>query len=178
LLEHLLELKNITMKSININKIKFLLFFVTLGFFVSCDEGGEQDPGATAAVAMAGDWYVKLLINNVDVYGIGYYQLSTYNTAANDGTQIWIDDHGLWPAKVKATINLSGLTFDGSALANEYKASATADISNGKIIKKGTTAPSGTVVDSIFFNVEYADDPGTVYEVTGYKRTGFLEDEH
>ena len=32
--------------------------------------------------------------------------------------------------------------------------------------------------DSILFNVSFEDDvPGTVYRVSGYKRTGFLEDE-
>ncbi|MEN3322812.1 lipid-binding protein [Mariniflexile soesokkakense] len=164
------------MKNINIIKTALLLFTVSL-FITSCDEGGDPDPGATATVEMAGDWYVKLLVDGSDIYGIGYYQFSTYNTAANNGTQMWFDDHELWPSKVKANINLSSLTFNGSQLENEYD-SSTLDITNGIIIKKGTVAPSGTVVDSISFNVEFSDDPGTIYQVAGYKRTGFLEDDH
>ncbi|MFI0428179.1 lipid-binding protein [Mariniflexile sp. HMF6888] len=171
------------MKNINIFKIVILLFTVSL--FVACDEGGEPDPGATATVEMAGDWYVKLLVDGSDIYSLGYYQFSTYNTASNDGTQMWFDDHELWPSKVKANIDLSAMTFSGSQLENEYfytsggvKVYPTLDITNGVIIKKGTVAPSGTVVDSISFNVEFSDDPGTIYQVAGYKRTGFLEDEH
>ena len=173
------------MKHINIIKAFVLLFTVSL--FVSCDEGGEPDPGATATVEMAGDWYVKLLVNGIDIYGIGYYQFSTYNTAANNGTEMWFDDHELWPSKVKASINLSSLTFSGADLENEYyytpsgsttKVYPKATITNGQIYKGGAVAPSGTVVDSITFDVEYSDDPGTIYQVAGYKRTGFLEDEH
>ena len=32
--------------------------------------------------------------------------------------------------------------------------------------------------DSISFNIEFSDDPGTIYRIEGFRRTGFLEDEH
>ncbi|MBU3821876.1 hypothetical protein KO566_07365 [Flavobacteriaceae bacterium XHP0103] len=135
---------------------------------------------------MSGDWYVKLLLDGQDVYGIGYYTLSTYNTTEDDGTKIWVDDHELWPTKVTPNIDISTLTFNGSDLENEYSYTTggtevfpVANITNGVIIKNGGRgSATGTVTDSISFNVEYSDDPGTVYQVAGYKRTGFLEDAH
>ena len=109
------------MKNIYIYRI--VLFLFTASLIVSCDEGGEPNPGGTATEKMAGDWYVKLLVDGSDIYGIGYYLFSTYNTAANNGTQMWFDDHELWPSKVKATIDLSTMTFNGSQLENEYDTS-------------------------------------------------------
>lgn len=167
------------------NIYKIVLFLFTASLMVSCDEGGEPDPGVTSTVEMSGDWYVKLLLDGNDVYNIGYYLFSTYNSASNDGTQMWFDDHELWPSKVKANVNLSSLSFSGTQLENEYfytsggvRVYPELNITNGVIIKKATKAPSNTVVDSISFNVEFSDDPGTIYQVAGYKRTGFLEDEH
>jgi hypothetical protein len=36
----------------------------------------------------------------------------------------------------------------------------------------------GNKSDLISYKIEFSDDPGTIYEVNGYKRTGFAEDEH
>ncbi|WP_394330133.1 lipid-binding protein [Gillisia marina] len=41
----------------------------------------------------------------------------------------------------------------------------------------GATAPSGTVTDSINFTAVFSDVPDDVWTYTGYRRTGFLEDE-
>jgi hypothetical protein len=34
------------------------------------------------------------------------------------------------------------------------------------------------VTDSIYFEAEFSDDPGTTYQFTGYRRTGWPEDDH
>ncbi len=158
--------------------------------FTACDEGGDPNPGATEVVDMAGDWYVQLLLDGEDIYGIGYYLLSTYNTSANNGNEMWIDDHELWPMKVKASVNTNAKTFEGSNLENEYSYTIELDdeteeevfpmvtITNGQIIFDGATTTGGNPSDSISFTVEFSDDPGTIYTIEGYKRTGFLEDEH
>lgn len=39
-------------------------------------------------------------------------------------------------------------------------------------------APSKTMTDAINIELEFGDDPGTTYRYKGYRRTGFLEDEH
>jgi len=48
---------------------------------------------------------------------------------------------------------------------------------NGEIITNGAAAPSGTLVDSINFTAVFSDVSDEVWTYTGYKRTGFLEDE-
>ena len=52
-------------------------------------------------------------------------------------------------------------------------------ITDGKVIKDGSTPPSGTTTDSIHFMVKFGNDPfNRMYRVSGYRRTGFTEDEH
>lgn len=151
--------------------------------FLSCDATNDLDPGGTAVQEMAGDWFVELLADDgtgslIDIYGIGYFRISTYNTSANTSSELYLDDHGLWPMKSIVNVDLSSKTFSGSGLSNDYDETITSDIMNGFILSNAATTTGGNVSDSIYFKVEYSDDPGTEYFITGYKRTGFLEDEH
>lgn len=167
-------------------RILLLLFFAV--FFISCEDEGyaDYDPGDTMVQELSGDWYVRLLLDGEDVYGIGYYLLSTYNTADDNGEEMWVDDHELWPMKVTTPVNVGGKTFSGSDLGNEYSyedndeniISPVVDIIDGGVLENATTSPGGTTTDSIYMNVEFSDDPGTTYTIAGYARTGFFEDEH
>lgn len=152
---------------------------------MSCDTGGDPDPGATKVVDLAGDWYVMLLVDGEDIYGLGYNLISTYNTASDD-QEMWVDDHELWPMKVATPVNVESLTFSGTDLANLYSyedsegetVSPVVDITNGKVLLNAATTSGGNTTDSIHMNLEFSDDPSTVYTLAGYRRTGFLEDEH
>ncbi|PHQ62452.1 MAG: hypothetical protein COC08_00790 [Maribacter sp.] len=160
----------------NINKI---LLFLLLGTFVtSCDEGGNPDPGETSVVEMAGDWYVQGFIG--DQLIADYLLISTYNTATDDGTEMWVDDQGnFWEFKAKSPVNTTSLTFSGDALDSDFDGYIiTVSISNGTIVKDGATTSGGNTADGISFDIEFSDDPGTIYTLSGYKRTGLLEDEH
>ncbi|MFY0713884.1 hypothetical protein J1D01_09425 [Seonamhaeicola sp. NFXS20] len=153
--------------------------------FVGCEqEESVADDSGLLVQDMMGGWYVKLLYNGEDVYELGYYLLDIYNTSTNTN-EIWIDDHELWPTKVKCPADPESLTFAGSGLVSQYSYVNSAgntiipvlDITNGKIIKNGTTAPgTGTTTDSIYFEVEFSNDPGTVYTIEGYKSTSKVED--
>lgn len=52
------------------------------------------------------------------------------------------------------------------------------DVTNGKIFAKGGRSKSGVSVDSIYFKIEFEDDPGNVYELSGHEWTRFIEDEY
>ena len=170
----------------NILKTNTFLYGVILLFgltFVSCDATSDLDPGGTAVQDMAGDWFVHLLADDgtgtlADIYGIGFYKITTYNTSADDGTELFVDDHGLWPMKTIVNVNLGGKTFSGDALANEYDETITVNVMGGVITPGGATTTGGNTSDAISFRVIYSDDPGTEYTIEGYKRTGFFEDEH
>lgn len=179
------------MKKINIIKTIVLSLFMTISF-VSCDEGGDPDPGGTAIQDMSGDWFVQEATDGV---GSGdYYLISTYNTVNDNGTEMWIDDgfdlnnrSFFWVFKVKCPVNASSLTFSGNDLASSVELPSsfgggfydlTATVTNGQVIMDGATTDSGNPSDKISLDIEFSDDAGTVYSLVGYRRTGLLEDEH
>lgn len=177
------------MKKFKQNITRILAAVLVLTSFAACDEVGDADPGGTSTKAMSGDWYVQMSVDGNVV--VDYKVISTYNTAANDGKEMWIEDHGnLWNFKVKSPITLGSLSFAGNNLASSVvdDVAATPDvietydvnvnITEGKITKNGATSTGGHTVDGISFKAEFSDDPGTIYEIKGYKRTGFFEDEH
>lgn len=149
----------------------FIMMFVTL---TSCDEVEDSDVGGTKVEEMAGDWYVQL-----DGTG-SFYHISTYNTAADDGKEMWINDGGhFWEFVAKTPVVLSGMTFGGANLASDYEGyEITVTITNGKITKGNIITEAGNPTDGISFDIEFSDDPGSIYQLSGYKRTGFAADEH
>ena len=161
------------MKNLITNTILVFLLLTALG---SCTK--EPNPGGTAVQNLAGEWWVRM--DN----GASYYNFSTYNTAANTADSMWVDDDNnaksFWDIKGKVTTNAANRTFFGTNVANvDYTSSFT--ITNGKVIPKAATAPgSGDKTDSIYFEIQFSDDPapGTVHKVEGYKRTGFSQDDH
>lgn len=166
------------MKSKILYKVAIGFLFLSLVF--SCDKIEDAEIGGTNLEDMSGDWYVELLVDGSDIYGIGHSLISTYNTATDDGTEIWIDDlHHIWDFKVKSSVNTDSMTFSGTDLPNNvdgYDINVT--ISNGAIVKDGATTSGGNTSDSITFDAVFSDDPTTTYQLVGYKRTGFAEDEH
>lgn len=159
------------------NKILILFAFLSIGM-MSCDLGNDPDIGGTATQAVAGEWFTTFTIAGDDVYGLGYQLVTTSNTAANSAGEFLItDDAHTWDYKVKSPLNLDAKTFGGTGLTN-LAYDITVNIANGKILPGAATSSGGNVTDSIYFEAEFSDDPGTIYQVAGYRRTGFLEDEH
>ncbi len=160
------------------NRFLILSAFLMLGL-VSCDLGKDPDVGGTATQAVAGEWWTTFTIDGNDVYGLGYQQITTSNTAANIPTEFLVTDNDhTWSYKVKCPLNLDARTFAGSSTSLVEGYEIQVDITNGKILPGAAISTGGNVTDSIYFEVEFEDDPGTIYQVAGYRRTGFLEDEH
>ena len=153
--------------------------FLTLTVFFSCDVVEDYDAGATKVVDMTGDWYVKTFNGDSEVFD--YKLISTYNTASDDGKQLWVDDkEHIWDFKVKANVNISNLTFAGENLdskVGDYE--ITVNIINGRITKGEIITEGGNPTDGISFDIQFSDDDeNKTYSIRGYKRTGFAEDEH
>ena len=73
-------------------KNKFLILLATIAFgFASCDLGDEPEIGGTATQAVAGEWWTTFTVAGEDVYGLGYQQITTSNTAANVASEFF--DH-------------------------------------------------------------------------------------
>lgn len=155
--------------------MKNIIYIICLSFLALTACQKDNEIGGTAVQEMAGEWFVK--VNG----GGGYYHFSTYNTAENSLSQMWLDDmETFWEFKGKVNVDLNGLSFSGNNIQNTYYNSKFSVI-EGKILKNAAKdLPSKTTTDSIYFKVKFSDDddPETVYTFSGYRRTGFLEDEH
>lgn len=133
---------------------------------------------------MSGEWFVQTYYGGTDASNVvlGYQKIVTSNTAKADGSELLIDDLGnIWPFKVKANVG-SNKTFSVAGSENLYwpefdTTQQNVTITNGKILTDKGHSASGIVVDSIYFEAEFTDDPGNVYIMAGHYRTGFPEDE-
>jgi hypothetical protein len=163
---------------------KIFKYLVTVAFITtlaSCSTNEEYEDfkfDVSPVVDMSGDWYVQTFVDG-DIE-VDYALITTSNTAEDDGSEIQIfDQQNIWWFNAKTPVNVGALTFSGNDLASAVDGyEITVTITNGAILKKGTTSTSGRISDSISFDIEFSDDPGTIYHIEGYKRTGFLEDEH
>jgi hypothetical protein len=169
-------------------KKNILLGALILLIISSCDLKDDYENEMSPVVAVAGEWYVHYdhPVYGADPFGAGYTSLITYNTSADDGTEIWINDNGnFWTYQVKLPVDISALTF--GTLDTLINAVEGYDIKvlvrNGKVIKDVSVRPSGAIADSIYFELWFEDLAGATgidsdtLIVSGYRRTGFLEDE-
>lgn len=167
--------------------IKFILVFLSITFFISCaeDEGYEEYTVETSNVEdVSGDWYVQAYLGEQLV--VDYFLITTSNTNSDDGNLLQIYDHlNFWWFNVPVPFDPSTLTFSGQDIESripddpeDYVTGTT--VANGVITPNGTTS-TGTekTVDKIEFDIQFDDDSSSrVFHFVGYKRTGFLEDEH
>lgn len=176
------------------NKFYIIVMLVILFGAYGCeklyDSNQPKEPKTeySSVYPLAGEWWVQYYFDNGDgTYensNYGYFPLFTYNTAADDGQEMWISDAGtFWTYTVKCPVNMNNLTFAGDGLTStaDYDGELYdiwLNITEGKVIRDGGLSPSGVVVDSIFLGIEFEDDAGFVYYAAGVRKTGFLEDEH
>lgn len=151
---------------------------------VSCEKA-KPEVGGTGAEKVANEWFVQLTQGGNDVYHLGHFKLATYNTASNQDS-IWVDDlKNGWGFKAKAAVDLNNLTFGGANVQNMYynpdkpaSFPQTVTITNGKVLPGIGKSKTGNATDSIYMEVEFVDDPGTTYVLSGHARTQFAEDEY
>jgi len=160
--------------------MKKIFYFMILGLGVALFSSCEKDLeiGGTATEQMAGDWYVQYSADPEHAPSGDYYYFTTYNTASNVPTEMFLDGmETFWQFKGKVNVDLSTLSFSADNVQNEYYDSQFT-VLNGKILKGAATAPgSKAKTDSIYFQVKFSDDDdGLTYTLSGYKKTGFLED--
>ncbi len=158
---------------------KIFTIILLLGVFAlgSCQK--EYEAEQITNNEMSGQWLVQTFYGGTTAEDViqGYVPIVTSNTSAADGTQILIDDkENIWDFKVKA--NVSGMSFSTEDTQNLRGDSITISIHNGSIVTDGGRSIfTKTVVDSIYFEAVFSDDPGETYIIAGHYRTGFEEDE-
>lgn len=145
----------------------------------SCE---KEEIGGTASESLAGDWYVQANIVEdgtvyEDPYEIGRFHIVTYNTAANNPNELWIDDlSNFWEFKIKASADVNSLTFSATDAQNAYY-DCTLTVTNAKIIKNGGTQNNGSKADYITMDIEFSDSPGTIFRLEGVRYSGLEEND-
>lgn len=157
--------------------IKYILPVFMAGIIVAgCEK--DEDIGGTAVEKLAGEWWVQLSVDD-NLVTQSFFSVMTYNTADNASNKMWIDDHeDLWPFKFKCDVDAANQTFSVTGATSEYS-NITINVQNGKVLTGVSKGPvSQAVTDSIYFEAEFSDDPGVTYQIHGYRRTRFAEDDH
>lgn len=165
--------------------ISLAFMAVALSFgFVSCSVETNEEPGGTNVEKMAGRWNVQVDAvdesGNVvyeDPYGIGKITIMTFNTAANNINEMWLDDNGkFWSFKMKVDVNYRERTFSCAEQDYDADGSGTAVVTDGKILENAAKSLHGMPNDSIVFNIKFSDDDnGLIYRLSGQRYTGFKE---
>lgn len=153
----------------------------------------KEQPGGTAAEAVAGQWYVVAdaayddpeveVIE--DCFGLGRFLILTYNSPANKSDEFIIDDCGnFWEFKVKVPCNTGNLTFSCESAQNMVPGYEELEvtITDGKIVPGGAITPSGATADYIEFYVIFSDDDNIPekydkLKISGYRYTGLVNDD-
>ena len=160
------------------------IFALTLGVCLGLDSGStetDEPAGGTAVEKMAGHWVVVADIIEdgqvyEDPYGIGPWDMYTYNTANDDTDQMWLSDFGnFWAYELKVDIDLNAMTFgvNHGFIYNDGEEDQFCTITDGRIIPNGGENVNGKPTDAIEYKIEFTDDPGTIYYIHGVRYAGF-----
>jgi hypothetical protein len=138
--------------------------------------------GQTAVVKMANNWWVTAHTPNNGYYKDGNgsmnFFFATYNSSSNAVDSLWLDDlENGYGIKTEVTADYTNFTFSSTASYNLYLGDSVT-VFNGKILLNGGHSASGVVVDSIYFQALFSDDPGDTLTMAGVARTGFDQDEY
>lgn len=177
--------------------IRNIIICLSLVFAAGCETYDDYEIDHTPIAPLGGEWIVTF----VDITGTpkdtsDIFVLSTYNTADNSSSQMWIRclNHNLLGGTPptgritgKINCNVADKSFSGSNISNYYVATLAATtpttviptftITEGSIEIGGYTTISEGKADKISFKMTDSRVPGNVYLVTGFRRTLWLADE-
>ncbi len=170
-------------------KTNILIGFAVLAFIVSSCATEDIDPGAAANNELSGEWFVHYDHNfyGPDPFQVGYTRILTSTTASQSASELIVtDEDNFWSYRVKARMDVPSKTFGSQdtliSFVDGYDIKVL--VRNGRIFEDAITTAAGVVTDSIYFEVWFEDLEGatgfasdTLF-VSGYRRTGFNEDEH
>ena len=138
-----------------------------------------ENPGATQTVSMSNEWWVTLQSGGVDLLG-AHVLFATYNTSQNVADSLWLDDlRNGYQFKCKVLADPKKLTFlTTDSAQNEYY-DIRVHIANGKIFPSGGMGKTThSVVDSIYMEATFGDDPVNTYIISGVARSRWAQDDY
>lgn len=165
---------------------KYLKIALVSLFAVAVASCEKDEIGQTSTEAVAGEWVV--LVDYIAPDGeveadIAGGEILTYNTNADNGREMYIDDFGYYGTligiKGKIACDPASQTFGSPVMVeNLYNPDMSFMVRDGKIVNGGAVSSLGHVSDAISFYVELEGDAeGECYFFHGYRRTGFDGDD-
>lgn len=176
--------------------MKKVIYFAALLLGLTVTSCEKEEMGGTAMESMAGQWYCTVdavdesgnpIEGGEDYWEVGKTIILTYNVAANNSTQMWVNNLGIgnfaadydtprYPDYDMCTIvncDQNALTFSSTESANIAEPVIWTDDDDnivaqvdpmpvsieGKILKNAAHQNNGTVCDSIIMYVVYKNDP-------------------
>lgn len=140
-------------------KITYLLSFILLTIFISCEREIDSIENITP-INFTGEWNVNAYIDTTFVYG-PFKIITTQESANSDSITVKDSEVKFWKFQAKANKNDINGTFETRLSKCEVGDKAIGIIiSNGKIINS----------DSIYFEIKFEDDEipfGNNYQLKG-----------
>ena len=144
-----------------------------MGLF-SCETMDDPEIKKTSTWPLNGEYWVTY---DGPTAPAGYHKIIITNTAADDGQSILIDDSGSG-LMIKADVDMEAVSFGVTDYAPND--TTTVSVSNGQVITDGTMTPASEVpTDSLYMEMEIVTPSLTEqFTISGYKYTGWTEDNH
>lgn len=174
-----------------VKKLFIVCFFLV--FAAGCETYKDYEIEYSPIYPLSGEWLVRFNDTSVSPATSGLFVMSTFNTADNSKTQMWIRVTstsatagnvaytGRFDGKIDCDV--AGKTFSGSNISNTYYTTAavpttqTFTITGGTIETDGYDTATGGKSDKITFTMTDSRKPGRTFTVTGFRRTRWSDDE-
>lgn len=167
----------------------FILCLFLVGV-ASCETAKDYEMGFSPVYPLSGEWMVRFTDTSVTPATSGLFVMSTFNTADNSSTQMWIRVTSTsataaniaYPGRItgKISCDVAGKTFSGANVVNTYSTATSAltfTITAGTVITDGYDTATGGKSDKITFTMTDSRKPGKTYTCTGFRRTRWADDE-
>lgn len=146
----------------------------------SCDTYGDYEQDFSPVYPLSGQYFVT--VSDADGAALGQAYLYLYNTTNNDTDKLWIkmgSKANPWGILGKINCNVANLEFSGEApnlaVSTDGATSTTSfSVTSGKLTLNGATTPTEGKSDAIEVSFTVG---GKNYQATGFRRTGWGEDE-
>ena len=171
-----------------IKRLFILCFFLVTA--ASCETYKDYEIEYSPVYPLSGEWMVRFTDASVTPSTSGLFVMSTFNTADNSTTKMWIrvTSTSATAANIaytgrfdgKISCDVAAKTFSGENVVNTYYTTGTIPtftITAGTVIKDGYDTATGGKSDKITFTITDSRKPGKTKTVTGFRRTRWLDDE-
>ena len=174
-----------------IKRLFILCFFLVTA--ASCETYKDYEIEYSPVYPLSGEWMVRFTDTSVTPSTSGLFVMSTYNTADNSSTQMWIRATTVltsataaanvaYPGRFtgKISCDVAAKTFSGTNAANTYYSTTpltTFTITGGTVVKDGYDTATKGKSDKITFTITDTRKAGKTITVSGFRRTRWLEDE-